>query len=159
MATSRRAISGNRPSAVVFGLTAVLLIFAPPTARPGRAAQAIPDFRFCSGYLRSAPPRPARRRESRSRSMSQPAALRISPRRIARVRSFSVRRLPTCPGAICRVLASHRDRVKSGRAISSDRTFRRRSPTGIRPCQRPSHRRRSARRASMSEISMRNALA
>jgi hypothetical protein len=31
--------------------------------------------------------------------------------------------------------------------------------TGIRPCQRPSHRRRSARLASISEISMRNALA
>src|SRR5262249_35963069 len=35
---------------VVFGLTAGLLVFAPPTARPG-AAEVIPDFRFCQGYF------------------------------------------------------------------------------------------------------------
>ena len=51
MGKSHRAVCSNRPSAVVFGLTAVLLIFAPPTARPGGAAEVIPDFRFCQGYF------------------------------------------------------------------------------------------------------------
>jgi hypothetical protein len=51
MGKSHRAVCSNRPSAVVFGLTAVLLIFAPPTVRPGGAAEVIPDFRFCQGYF------------------------------------------------------------------------------------------------------------
>jgi hypothetical protein len=51
MHKSRRAVSGNTFSKVVFGLTAVLLVFAPPTARPGGAAEAIPDSRFCQGYF------------------------------------------------------------------------------------------------------------
>src|SRR5215472_15928306 len=34
------AVSGNTWSKVVFGLTAVLLVFAPPTARPGEVAEA-----------------------------------------------------------------------------------------------------------------------
>src|SRR5215831_18836374 len=50
MHKSRRAVSGHMFSKVVFGLTAVLLVFAPPTARPG-AAEVIPDFRFCQGYF------------------------------------------------------------------------------------------------------------
>ena len=47
MKTWRRAVSGNAFSKVVFGLGAVLLLFAPPIAR----AQAIPDFQFCNGYF------------------------------------------------------------------------------------------------------------
>lgn len=50
------AVSGNRWSKVVFGLAAVLLVFAPLTARPGRAAETTPgrnplDLRICSGYF------------------------------------------------------------------------------------------------------------
>ena len=48
------AVSGNTWSKVVFGLTALLLVFAPPTARPSRA-QATPqnplDLHICSGYF------------------------------------------------------------------------------------------------------------
>ena len=44
MHTSRRAVSGNTFSKLVFGLAAVLLMFAPPTARPGGAEEALPDF-------------------------------------------------------------------------------------------------------------------
>jgi hypothetical protein len=51
MDTSRRAVSGNTLSKVVFGLAAILLLFAPPTARPGGAAEALPDFQFCTGYF------------------------------------------------------------------------------------------------------------
>jgi hypothetical protein len=51
MHKSRRVINGNTFIKVVFGLTAVLALFAPPTARPGGAAEAIPDFRFCQGYF------------------------------------------------------------------------------------------------------------
>ena len=47
----RQAVSGNTFSKVVFGLTAVLLVFVPPTARAAGAAEAIPDFRFCEGYF------------------------------------------------------------------------------------------------------------
>jgi hypothetical protein len=50
MGVSRRAVSGNTFSKVVFGLAAVLLVFAPPTARPG-SAQELPAFRFCNGYF------------------------------------------------------------------------------------------------------------
>ena len=45
------AVSGNTWSKVVFGLTAVLLVFAPPTARPGRAAETAPDLQVCGGYF------------------------------------------------------------------------------------------------------------
>jgi hypothetical protein len=50
MDTSRRAVSGNRLSKVVFGLAAMLLVFAPPTARPV-GAQEFYDFQICSGYF------------------------------------------------------------------------------------------------------------
>jgi hypothetical protein len=50
MHKSRRAVSGNMVSKVVFGLTAVLLLFAPPTARSGGAAEVF-DFRICGGYF------------------------------------------------------------------------------------------------------------
>jgi hypothetical protein len=50
MDTSQRVVSGNTFSKAVFGLAAVLLLFAPPTARPG-AAQGIPDLQICSGYF------------------------------------------------------------------------------------------------------------
>jgi hypothetical protein len=50
------AVSGNTWSKVVFGLTAALLAFAPPTARPGEVAEATPgrnplDLQICSGYF------------------------------------------------------------------------------------------------------------
>ena len=50
------AVSGNTWSKVVFGLTTVLLVFAPLTARPGGAAEATPgrnplDLTVCSGYF------------------------------------------------------------------------------------------------------------
>jgi hypothetical protein len=50
------AVSGNTWSKVVFGLTTVLLVFAPLTARPGGAAEAAPgrnplDLTVCSGYF------------------------------------------------------------------------------------------------------------
>jgi hypothetical protein len=51
MDTSLRAVRGNTFSKVVFGLAAVLLVFAPPTARPGGAAETIPDLQFCNGYF------------------------------------------------------------------------------------------------------------
>jgi hypothetical protein len=50
MHKSRRAVSGNTFSKVVFGLTAVLLLFAPPTARSGGAAEVF-DFQICGGYF------------------------------------------------------------------------------------------------------------
>src|ERR1700730_18659770 len=50
MHKSRRAVSGNMVSKVVFGLTAVLLLFAPPTARSGGAAEVF-DFQICGGYF------------------------------------------------------------------------------------------------------------
>ena len=52
MDQSQRAVSGNTFSKAVFGLAAVLLLFAPPTARPGGAAEATaPDLQICSGYF------------------------------------------------------------------------------------------------------------
>jgi hypothetical protein len=48
MRASRRAVRGNVPSKVVFGLAAVLFIFAPPTAR---AAEENYDFTICGGYF------------------------------------------------------------------------------------------------------------
>ena len=51
MHKSRRAVSRITFSMVIFGLAAALLVFAPPTARAGGAAEAIPDFRFCEGYF------------------------------------------------------------------------------------------------------------
>jgi hypothetical protein len=50
MGTSRRAVRGNGLSRVVFGLSVVLLPFAPPAAHPGRAAE-IYDFQICHGYF------------------------------------------------------------------------------------------------------------
>jgi len=51
MHKSRRVINGNMFTKVVFGLTAVLALFTPPTARAGGTAEAVPDFRFCQGYF------------------------------------------------------------------------------------------------------------
>ena len=56
MDQSQRAVSGNSFSKAVFGLAAVLLLFAPPTARPAGAAEATPggnplDLQICSGYF------------------------------------------------------------------------------------------------------------
>ena len=51
MDKSLQAVSGNTFSKLVFGLTAVLLVFAPPTARAGGAAEVTPAFRFCQGYF------------------------------------------------------------------------------------------------------------
>jgi hypothetical protein len=48
MRASRRAVRGNVPSKVVFGLAAVLFIFAPPTAR---ADEENYDFEICGGYF------------------------------------------------------------------------------------------------------------
>ena len=50
------AVSGNTWSKVVFGLTTVLLVFAPLTARPGGAAEDTPgrnplDLTTCRGYF------------------------------------------------------------------------------------------------------------
>ena len=50
MGTSRRAVRGNGLSRVVFGLSVVLLAFAPPAAFPGRAAE-VYDFQICHGYF------------------------------------------------------------------------------------------------------------
>jgi len=50
MGTSRRAVRGNGLSRLVFGLSVVLLAFAPPAAHPGRAAE-IYDFQICHGYF------------------------------------------------------------------------------------------------------------
>jgi hypothetical protein len=46
----RQAVTGNTLSNLVFTLGAMLLLFAPPTARPG-AAQEFYDFQFCRGYF------------------------------------------------------------------------------------------------------------
>jgi hypothetical protein len=46
----RQAVTGNRLSKVVVSLGAVLLLFAPLTARPGAAAE-VYDFQFCRGYF------------------------------------------------------------------------------------------------------------
>ena len=51
MYKSRRAVSENTFSKVVFGVTAVLLVFAPPTARPGGAAETSPELKLCQGYF------------------------------------------------------------------------------------------------------------
>jgi hypothetical protein len=46
------AVSGKSFSRLVSGLAAVLLVFAPPTARWGQAAEATaPDLQICSGYF------------------------------------------------------------------------------------------------------------
>ena len=50
MGTSRRAVRGNGLSRVVFGLSVVLVAFAPPAAHPGRAAE-VYDFQICHGYF------------------------------------------------------------------------------------------------------------
>ena len=152
MGTPQGVVRGYSLSKAIFGLSAMLLAFAPTTARRGDAAE-VYDSTFAADISRFAPPRPARRPRSRSRSEPQSAALRRSGRRIARVRSCSVRRLPTWPEATCEVLANRPGRIQSGRLFSPDRTFRRRSPIGSRPRQRPPHHRFSARRASISEVS------
>src|SRR5690242_1215797 len=46
----RSAVSGNTFSKILFGLTAVLLVFAPLTARAAGAEHAF-DFKFCNGYF------------------------------------------------------------------------------------------------------------
>ncbi|MBV8093696.1 MAG: hypothetical protein JO110_10755 [Acetobacteraceae bacterium] len=48
--TTRRAASGNAFSKIAFGLGAVLLLFAPPMARPGGAHEFY-DFQICGGYF------------------------------------------------------------------------------------------------------------
>jgi hypothetical protein len=50
MHKSRQAVSGNTFSKIVLGLAAVLLLFAPPTARSGGAAE-VYDFQICHGYF------------------------------------------------------------------------------------------------------------
>jgi len=50
MRKSRRAVSGNTFSKVVFGLGTMLLVFAPPTVRSS-GAQEVYDFRICRGYF------------------------------------------------------------------------------------------------------------
>jgi hypothetical protein len=50
MCASRRAVRGNVPSKVVFGLAAVVSIFAPLTVRAGAAAETY-DFEICGGYF------------------------------------------------------------------------------------------------------------
>jgi len=50
MKTRRRAVSGNVLSRVAFSVGAMLLVFAPLTARPA-GAQQFYDFRFCGGYF------------------------------------------------------------------------------------------------------------
>jgi hypothetical protein len=50
MNTWRRAASGNAFSKIAFSLGAVLLAFAPPTARPA-GAQEVYDYQFCTGYF------------------------------------------------------------------------------------------------------------
>jgi hypothetical protein len=50
MGASRRALSNNTSSRVVFGLAAVLSVFAPPTVRPAGAAE-VYDFQICGGYF------------------------------------------------------------------------------------------------------------
>ena len=50
MGGSPRALQGNLLARVVFFLGAVLLAFAPPTARSGRAAE-VYDFQICHGYF------------------------------------------------------------------------------------------------------------
>jgi hypothetical protein len=50
MGASRRALSNNTSSRVVFGLGVMLFVLAPPTARPA-GAQEVYDFRICGGYF------------------------------------------------------------------------------------------------------------
>jgi hypothetical protein len=50
MSIWRRAVSDNALSRIAFGFGTVLLLFAPPTARSGRAAE-VYDFQFCGGYF------------------------------------------------------------------------------------------------------------
>ena len=50
MGAPQRAVRGNNLSKVIFGLSAMLLALAPPTARPGRA-QEVYDFQICGGYF------------------------------------------------------------------------------------------------------------
>jgi hypothetical protein len=51
MHKSRRVVNRITSSILVFGLTAVLLVFVPPTARADGVAAATPEFRFCHGYF------------------------------------------------------------------------------------------------------------
>ena len=51
MEISQRAVRGNTFSKVVFGLAAMVLLFAPPTARPSRAQGNPLDLQICSGYF------------------------------------------------------------------------------------------------------------
>jgi hypothetical protein len=50
MGTPQRAVRGNRPSKIVFGLAAVFFVLAPLTGRPA-AAQEVYDFHICGGYF------------------------------------------------------------------------------------------------------------
>lgn len=47
---SERVTRDNMLSKMVFGVAVMLLAFAPPTARPGRAAETY-DFQICHGYF------------------------------------------------------------------------------------------------------------
>ena len=112
----------------------------------------ITTFRFAAAILRFAPPPPANRQGVLSRLEPQLVALRRFRRRIARVRSYTVRRLPTWRAATCKVLACLH-RTTSGRHISRDPTFRRRSPAGSRAPQRPQRRRYFVRSSLAGAIS------
>jgi hypothetical protein len=164
MDTPQRVVSGNRWSKVVFGLTTVLLVFAPLTARPGGAAEATPrnplGLTVCRGYFAlcaasTCTPIPNKKIAVNTLT-GRPAYF---PQADCTCPVILGQSLADLAGAICKVLVSHRDWVNSGRNIRSERTFRRRSPTGFHTSQRTLHRRRSARRASISEISMRNVTA
>jgi hypothetical protein len=51
MGGSPRAVHCNPLAKVVFGVAAIFLAFAQPTARAGGSAEATPEFRFCHGYF------------------------------------------------------------------------------------------------------------
>ena len=152
MSGSPRALQGNLLARVVFILGAVLLAFAPPTARSGRAAEVF-DFQICGGYFALC-----------AASTCTPTTKQITVRTATGGTATFPEADCTCPVLLGPSIANLAGgnmqgsceppgpATKSGRLISPDRTFRRRSPTGSRRRQRPRHRRFFARRPPLSEI-------
>src|SRR5215469_2616149 len=154
MHKSRQAVSGNTFSKIVLGLAAVLLLFAPPTARSGGAAE-VYDFQICHGYFALC-----------AASTCTPTGKQITVKTATGGTATFPEADCTCPVVLGPSIANLAGGNMQGSCepprpdtiwstYQPDRTFHRRSPTG---CRRQ-HRRFFARSASVSEINWSTALA